>query len=63
MILAMRSLTLGERGSGSARLEEAVGAYREALKGYSGDQARDNSVITKENLDRALNLLEQRKRR
>lgn len=54
---------LGERGSGSARLDEAVGAYREALKEYTGDQARHNNDITKENLDRALILLEQRKRR
>ncbi len=56
----MRSATLGERESGTARLEEAVAAYREALKEWTRERVPLEWATTQNNLDRALKLLEER---
>ena len=39
-ISALRSQRLGERESGTARLEEAVSAFREALEEHDPPRAR-----------------------
>ena len=54
--------TLGERESGTARLEEAVVAYRQALKEVTSEHVPYYWEGTQRNLDRALALLDERKR-
>ena len=49
---------LGERESGTARLDEAVNAFRDALKELTRENAPHYSGITQSNLDRALKLLD-----
>ena len=46
-------LALGQRESGTARLDEAVGAYREALKELTLAQADHYQAGVKGNLERA----------
>ena len=46
----MRCSTLGERESGTARLEEAVTAYRAALKEYTRERVPLQWAITQNNL-------------
>ena len=53
---------LGERESGTVRLEEAVGAYRAALEEFTREHALHYRDETQKNLDAALKLLEERKR-
>src|SRR5258707_2724820 len=48
---------LGERESGTARLEEAVAAYREALKEYSRERVPLDWATTQNNLGTALQAL------
>ena len=50
----MRSQTLGERESGTARLEEAVAAYREALQEYTRARVPLQWATTQMNLGNAL---------
>ena len=45
---------LGERESGTARLEEAVAAYREALKEYARERVPLDWATTQNNLGNAL---------
>ena len=52
--------TLGERESGTARLNEAVAAYREALKESTRERVPLQWAMTQNNLGVALNLLEAR---
>jgi hypothetical protein len=52
---------LGERESGTAKLDEAVAAYREALKEWTRERAPLNWVRTQNNLGNALSILGQRK--
>jgi hypothetical protein len=52
--------SLGERESGMARLEEAVTAYRDALKEWTRENAPHYHEMAQERLDRALKLLKQR---
>jgi hypothetical protein len=52
--------SLGERESGTARLDEAVAAYREALKEYTRENAPYYQGMAQVNLDRTLKLLEER---
>ena len=52
--------TLGERESGTARIEEAVAAYREALKEYTRKNAPLNWAATQINLGNALASLGER---
>ena len=54
--------SLGERESGTDKLNEAVAAYREALKEYTGERTPYYWERTQRNLERALKLLEERKR-
>jgi hypothetical protein len=54
---------LGERESGTARLEEAVAAYREALKEFTRERVPLAWTATQTNLGSALKLLDERKRR
>src|SRR6185437_1999590 len=49
--------TLGERESGTARLEEAVAAYREALKEYTRERVPLDWAMTQTNLGAALQTL------
>ncbi len=49
--------TLGERESGTARLEEAVAAYREALKEYTRERVPLDWAMTQNNLGTALSTL------
>ncbi len=51
---------LGERESGTARLNEAVAAYREALMERTRERVPIQWTATQNNLDRALKLLEER---
>jgi hypothetical protein len=53
--------TLGERESGTARLEEAVAAYRAALEERTREAAPHWHDIAQRNLARCLTLLEQRR--
>ena len=46
--------TLGERENGTARLKEAVEAYREALKEYTPDRVPLQWAMTQTNLGNAL---------
>ena len=48
--------TLGERESGTARLDEAVAAYREALKEYTRQRAPLDWAMTQNNLELRLKL-------
>ena len=52
--------TLGERESGTSRLEEAVIAYREALKENTREQRPLEWARTQNNLGAALRVLGQR---
>jgi hypothetical protein len=54
--------SLGERGRGTARLEEAVKAFREALKEFTREQSPYYWEGTQRNLARVLKLLDERKR-
>ncbi len=49
-----RASTLGERESGTARLEEAVAAYRAALKERTRDRVPLDWAMTQNNLGNAL---------
>jgi tetratricopeptide (TPR) repeat protein len=51
---------LGERESGTARLEDAVEAYRSALRGYQRESAPIAWAITQSNLGNALSTLGER---
>lgn len=51
---------LGERESGTARLEEAVEAYREALKEYTRERVPLQWATTQNNLGNALSRLGER---
>jgi Tetratricopeptide repeat len=53
--------TLGERESGTARLEEAVTAYRAALEEWTREAAPHWHDIAQHNLTRCLALIEQRR--
>lgn len=53
---------LGERESGTKKLEEAVAAFREALKEYTQEQAPHQHQIAQRNLDRAIAMLAQRRK-
>ena len=46
--------TLGERESGTARLEEAVAAYREALEEWTRERVPLDWAMTQNNLGNAL---------
>ena len=50
----MRSRRLGERESGTAKLEEAVAAYREALKERTRERVPLDWATTQNNLGNAL---------
>jgi len=52
--------TLGERESGTARLEEAVAAYRAALEEYAREQVPLDWAVTQNNLGNALAMLGER---
>jgi tetratricopeptide (TPR) repeat protein len=54
--------TLGDRESGMARLEEAVAAYRDALKERTRERVPLDWATTQNNLETALRLLDERKR-
>ncbi|SHH81608.1 tetratricopeptide repeat protein [Marivita hallyeonensis] len=51
---------LGERESGTARLEEAVAAYRAALEEYTRERVPLNWAMTQNNLGNALSILGKR---
>jgi hypothetical protein len=53
---------LGERESGTARLEEVVAAYREALKELTREADAHGHEIAEKNLARALAVLKDRRR-
>ena len=55
--------SLGQRESGTARLDEAVTAYREALKEYSRERTPLHWAQTQNNLGTALSTLGQRQKR
>ena len=59
-ISAMRFRALGERESGTARLEEAVAAYREALLEWTRDKVPLRWAVTQNNLGAALRVLGER---
>ena len=52
--------TLGERESGTARLEEAVDAYRAAMLERPRERVPPHWATTQRNLDRAQALLSER---
>ena len=52
--------TLGERESGTERLEQAVSAYVEALKEYTRERVPLNWAMTQNNLGNALRTLGER---
>ena len=52
---------LGERESGTERLEQAVGACRAALEELTREHAPLDSAATQNNLDRVLQVLEARR--
>ncbi|KFB74142.1 MAG: hypothetical protein AW09_000594 [Candidatus Accumulibacter phosphatis] len=58
---AVQLAMLGERESSTARLEEAVSAYREALKKYTRERVPLNWAGTQRNLESAENTLAARK--
>ena len=58
--MASRSSALGERQSGTARLEEAVAAYREALQEWTRARAPRDWAMTQMGLGNALRVLGQR---
>jgi hypothetical protein len=51
---------LGEREPGTARLQEAVSAYRDALLEYTHDRVPLQWATTQNNLKIALGLIEER---
>jgi hypothetical protein len=51
---------LGVREAGTARLEEAVDAYRAALTEYTFEQTPWQWSVTQKNLDNALLILKER---
>ena len=53
----MRSQALGERESGTARLEEAVAAYRAALEERTRERVPLDWATTQNNLGAALAML------
>jgi hypothetical protein len=53
--------TLGERESGTGKLEEAVAAYREALKEWTQAAAPYQHHMAQENFDRVNALLAERR--
>ena len=59
-ISAMRFQTLGERESGTARLEEAVAAYRAALEEWTRERVPLDWATTQNNLGNALTRLGER---
>ena len=52
--------TLGQRESGTARLDEALAAYREALKEWTRERVRLDWALTQTNLGIALETLGER---
>ena len=60
MNLGNALLRLGERESGTGRLEEAAAAYREALKEWTKEAAPYWRQIAQKNLDRVNATLVQR---
>ena len=60
MNLGAALATLGERESGTARLEEAVAAYREALKENTRERVPLEWAMTQMNLGNALKRLGER---
>ena len=56
----MRCRALGERESGTARLDEAVAAYREALKERTRERVPLDWAMTQNNLGNALTKLGER---
>ena len=56
----MRSGALGERESGTARLEEAVAAYRAALEEWTRERVPSDWAMTQNNLGEALTSLAER---
>ena len=54
--------TLGERESGTARLEEAVAAYRDALTEWTRERVPLQWTATQNSLKTALRVLDERKR-
>ena len=59
-ISARRFWTLGERESGTATLEEAVAAFREALKENTRERVPLDWAATQKNLGNALTTLGER---
>jgi hypothetical protein len=59
-ILGNALARLGERESGTARLEEAVAAYRDALKEYTRERVPLDWAVTQNNLGQALAMLGER---
>ena len=59
--LANALQVLGERASGTTRLEQAVAAYRAALEVFEVVEATHYVGIAKRNLARALRLIEERR--
>ena len=59
---APRSATLGERESGTARLEEAVGAYRAALEVFEATGTGRYADYARRGLERAEKLVVERRR-
>jgi hypothetical protein len=55
-------LGLGEREAGTAQLEEAVTAYRNALLEYTRDRVPVQSATAQNNLGNALKALEMKRR-
>ena len=55
-----RAWTLGERESGTTRLEEAVAAYRDALKEWTRERVPLQWATTQNNLGGALSRLGER---
>ena len=54
---------LGQRESGTARLEEAIAAFREALKEWTRERVSQQWAKTQDNLARAEKLLAELQRR
>ena len=59
--LGIGLVRLGEREGGTAKLEKAVAAYREALKEWTREAAPTQHASVQENLAACLDLLEQRR--
>jgi hypothetical protein len=62
MNLCSALFTLGERESGTARLEEAVSAYRAALEEWTRERVPLWHNVAQQNLAQCLALLEQRRK-